>query len=230
MTSRGPAPGGATGATGDSGVADWLMDVGVPAWLVDPGGRLALVNSRAERLLGRDRESCLGKPCHLIVRGLNEAGRPLCEGGCCIRERARAGQAVVPTKVQIPQVGGEPRWVWILVVPLHIPGGCGPWIAHLVLDANRSHRFETYLLSALGKPGPQPIKVSVLSPREAEVLRLLSKNESQKRIAVSLSVSYVTVRNHVQHILQKLDVHSIQEAVALHLLSADSQAGDDSTP
>jgi len=31
-------------------------------------------------------------------------------------------------------------------------------------------------------------------------------------------VSYATARNHVQHILAKLEVHSTQEAVALFLV------------
>ena len=40
-------------------------------------------------------------------------------------------------------------------------------------------------------------------------------------IAARLHVSHATVRNHVQHILNKFGVHSIMEAVALYLLHVD---------
>jgi len=57
-----------------------------------------------------------------------------------------------------------------------------------------------------------------LTKREAEILRLLAEDPDLRKIAVSLHISYATVRNHVQHILGKLGVHSISEAVAYHIL------------
>ena len=42
---------------------------------------------------------------------------------------------------------------------------------------------------------------------------------SYDEIAEQLGVSYYTVRNHVQHVLGKMGVHSTLEAVALYLLS-----------
>jgi len=65
-------------------------------------------------------------------------------------------------------------------------------------------------------------KTSVLSrltPRENEVLHLLTEGLDGSAIAKSLFVSPATVRNHVQHILKKLEVHSRTEAVALALRS-----------
>ena len=52
-----------------------------------------------------------------------------------------------------------------------------------------------------------------LSPRELEVLRLLAGARSQSEIARALTVSVNTVRSHVKHIYDKLDVHSRHEAV-----------------
>lgn len=57
--------------------------------------------------------------------------------------------------------------------------------------------------------------VSLLTPRELEVLRCLMGGFSRKQIATSLAVSPNTVRTHVQRILQKLDVSSALMAVAL---------------
>jgi DNA-binding NarL/FixJ family response regulator len=53
-----------------------------------------------------------------------------------------------------------------------------------------------------------------LSPRELEVLELLTTGATNRSIADDLFLSVNTVRNHVQQILQKLDAHSKLEAVA----------------
>ena len=53
-----------------------------------------------------------------------------------------------------------------------------------------------------------------LTPREVEVLRLLSQGQTNPQIAQNLLVSRGTVKIHVQHVLRKLDVSSrVQAAV-----------------
>ena len=54
-----------------------------------------------------------------------------------------------------------------------------------------------------------------LTPRQAEVLRLLEHGRSTDQIAEELHLSRETVRNHIRHLLQALGVHSRLEAVAL---------------
>lgn len=54
-----------------------------------------------------------------------------------------------------------------------------------------------------------------LSPKENEVLKKLATGLSYKMIADELGVSYFTVNNHVKKIYEKLQVHSLGEAVAL---------------
>lgn len=53
-----------------------------------------------------------------------------------------------------------------------------------------------------------------LTPRQAEVLRLLEQGRSTKQIAQELHLSTETVKNHVRHLLRALGVHSRLEAVA----------------
>jgi DNA-binding NarL/FixJ family response regulator len=53
-----------------------------------------------------------------------------------------------------------------------------------------------------------------LSRRELEVLRLLAIGLNTRAAAERLHVSPATVRNHVQNLFAKLDVHSRLEAVA----------------
>jgi PAS domain S-box-containing protein len=64
----------------------------------------------------------------------------------------------------------------------------------------------------VSEPGPAH---HALTPRQAEVLRLLEHGRSTNQIAEELHLSRETVRNHIRHLLQALGVHSRLEAVAL---------------
>jgi DNA-binding NarL/FixJ family response regulator len=78
--------------------------------------------------------------------------------------------------------------------------------------------------SANGTSGAQPN----LSPREREILTLLTEGKTQKQIAASLVISPKTVATHIQHLLAKLGVNSRAQAVAaayrLGLVDADVEA------
>jgi DNA-binding NarL/FixJ family response regulator len=54
-----------------------------------------------------------------------------------------------------------------------------------------------------------------LTGREHEILALLVKGHTYKRIASELNLSYATVNRHVSNVYVKLRVHSVNEAVAL---------------
>ena len=57
--------------------------------------------------------------------------------------------------------------------------------------------------------------LELLTKREREILRLLSHGESNKTIAAALSISYDTVKQHVRHILNKLNMSSRVKAAVL---------------
>ena len=62
---------------------------------------------------------------------------------------------------------------------------------------------------------PAPPRADVnLTPREKEVLTALVDGLDYKQIAERLFISFDTVRNHLRHIYEKLQVHSKSEAVA----------------
>ena len=54
---------------------------------------------------------------------------------------------------------------------------------------------------------------SPLSPRETEVLQLLSKGKSYSMIADELFIDKETVRTHIKNIYLKLEVHSKAQAI-----------------
>lgn len=84
-------------------------------------------------------------------------------------------------------------------------------------------RLVTNRLSALGQraglassePGAAPAPLAGLTPRELEVLRLVSAGRSNKEIGEHLFISVKTASVHVSNILAKLQVSGRGEAAAL---------------
>ncbi len=72
-------------------------------------------------------------------------------------------------------------------------------------------------LSASLPADPSSGKLAKLTPREHEVLALLSKGYLDKEIANSLGISIWTVHGHVKNIFEKLNVHSRSGAVVKFL-------------
>jgi DNA-binding NarL/FixJ family response regulator len=54
----------------------------------------------------------------------------------------------------------------------------------------------------------------VVTEREAEILTWVQKGKSNREIGRTLGISPLTVKNHVQKILRKLEVHNRTQAVA----------------
>jgi FixJ family two-component response regulator len=71
--------------------------------------------------------------------------------------------------------------------------------------------------------------VSRLTPREREVFSLVIRGRLNKQIAHSLNTSERTIKAHRHSIMQKLEVHSVAEAVSiaerLGMLDAPENAG-----
>jgi len=72
-------------------------------------------------------------------------------------------------------------------------------------------------LSALLPSGPPFWKLAKLTPREHEILALLSKGDLVKEIADTVGISNWTVQGHVKSIFEKLKVHTRTEAVIKYL-------------
>ncbi len=107
-----------------------------------------------------------------------------------------------------------------------IEAGCSGYVTktnaveELVHAVRAAHAGEAVISPAmlarlLPKLRPQPARTGTdLTKREREVLSLLAEGLSNAAIAERLYVSLNTVRNHVQNILTKLQVHSKLEAVS----------------
>lgn len=81
------------------------------------------------------------------------------------------------------------------------------------------------------QPGQeQKSSLKLLTDREREILQLLARGESNKAIAQTLSISYDTVKQHVRHILNKLNLSSRVKAAVLFAVEQSAPNNDDVPP
>lgn len=79
--------------------------------------------------------------------------------------------------------------------------------------APMSAQIARKVVNAFQKPAPSYNDQSILSVREQEVLRLLSKGFLYKEIGDKLKISTGTVRQHIHKIYEKLHVQNRTEAL-----------------
>ena len=72
------------------------------------------------------------------------------------------------------------------------------------------------IAASLSQPSPSPGDANgILTSRESQVLQCFAQGMSRPEIAARLKISRATLRTHVQNILHKLDLHSIDHAASL---------------
>jgi DNA-binding CsgD family transcriptional regulator len=127
-----------------------------------------------------------------------------------------------------------------------LPDGLKRWVAHttktlfrqddvpappipLVIRKENSYLYirfipggkmadQDLLLLQERQPDPTYVAPSGLSYREAEVMMLVAKGRTNEEIGVILSCSPLTVKKHLEHIYEKLGVHTRTAAVASGLV------------
>lgn len=193
-----------------------LERAGDGAFVIGADGRIVLWNRAAERILGYPAREVLGRPCCDVFVGMDDSGNRLCYRGCHIMTLVGLGEPVQSFDMRTRARGGRAVWVniSILSVPARPDGAC---TIHLFRDVTATKELLTLVHERLAGPPPGGAPGSPgasLSRRELEVLRLMADGLSTSAAAERLHVSRATIRNHVQNILTKLDVHSRLEAVA----------------
>jgi len=112
--------------------------------------------------------------------------------------------------VVLPQDDGDPLDIELLSFLMPSGRHARRAVLHLVLaDMPRRTRAP----GAFDPDAWNAPRFSRLTPREREILSMLSRGAETRVIAAKLCISPTTVRNHVQHILNKLEVHGRLEAI-----------------
>jgi len=83
-----------------------------------------------------------------------------------------------------------------------------------ILDAIRRVSLgETYLPARIVQKVAEGMRKPELSPREIEVLQCVAAGKSNKEIGAQLFIAEGTVKTHVKHLLEKLDVFGRTAAI-----------------
>jgi PAS domain S-box-containing protein len=182
---------------------------------VDQQMRVVFWNLAAERIFGIDESAALGRRCDEIVSGFETTGVPLCVPGCRVVGCARRGHAAETYDLVRARTDGAQQWLNVGIIVLRGQRRHSTLTVHLVRDVTERRRVEREAAQVLvNLRGADALaEMPDITRREAEVLRLLACGLSNKTIAETLGISATTVRNHIEHLLAKLGVHSKLEAV-----------------
>ncbi len=207
-------------------VPQWVHSIDAAVWVTNEDGRIEYMNPPAGELLGTAPDSALGQRCCDVVAGVNASDAPVCSADCWVHRHAREGRKLGPVRMRVGPTSEERRWAHIQTMVDETDCGAHRWVVHLAMDVDRCQKMDAYLREVASRSSTAPRRPSPLSKRESEILVRLAEDRDAAAIARELHISYATVRNHIRNLLAKLGVHSILEAIALHLVEYEPEEED----
>jgi len=201
----------------------------LPAYGMDRNDRIVYWNDGAEKILGWKPEEVLGKACFDVLAGRDVFGNVYCSHDCGVVKTAAEGEDPRPFFLDVRKKGTGTVKIVVRTVALPETGPRFSCLMHFIeAEGETAEPIVKALRDSVREAGdpdappagpvaaPEPpISVSPLTAREREIVLLLSNGYAALNIAAKLNLSHATVRNHIQNVLRKLDVHSQVEAVAL---------------
>jgi PAS domain S-box-containing protein len=204
---------------GKKDILDVLAETADGAFALDRDARILLWNPAAERITGRAAAEVIGSPCCEVMQGRDLSGNTVCVPGCHIQAMSLRGALPASYDLLMLHASGKRLWLNISTILVHNDDGELNASVHLFRDVTSRRELAAHLKETLGQElrnvDAPPDRLEVLTPREREVLRLITRGLPATAIANRLSISRATVRNHTQNILSKLGVHSKLAAVAM---------------
>jgi DNA-binding CsgD family transcriptional regulator len=177
-------------------------------FVTDRNNRIVLWNKPLERLLGHQEEEVRGATCGAVLCGADRFGNRYCVDPCPVVQIANRGETIRRFELRIQTKAKTHIDVEVTILNLPAPPPYRFLLSHLVRPIER-----------VVEEAPRPAEVTDLrakrlTRREIEVLGMLANGLHIAEIGERCSISALTARNHVQNILDKLEVHSKSEAVA----------------
>ena len=183
------------------------------AFAVDRNGEIIAWNPAAENTFEFSESEALGQSCWELLSGQDIFGNPLCCQGCPIRASAFRNEPINRFQINFRTASNQRKHFSVSNLLLFNALGEGV-LVHLCTHMPQAGITVSTLKKPSANSPSMDFQYQELTDREIEVLTHLHKGETIKNIADTLNISPSTVRNHVQHILLKLRVHSRYQAVA----------------
>lgn len=203
-------------------VSQLLDGTGDAAFAVDERGDFCAWNRAAEQLLGYSSSVVLGKPCAPIIEGRSSLGKNICQERCGIIDCALRGQEISSFEMEIRTNTSRRIWARISVLVFRNDRTNHHLIAHIIHDITTAKRIgdlNTKLLRiaqeiATLPDGSEPLPPALpLTRKEKDVLQLVAQGRSSAAVASDLGITEATLRNHLNHINEKLQTHNRVEAI-----------------
>ncbi len=209
-----------------SGLLDALGRTGDAMIAIDGDLRVIGWNPAATELFGYEPQEVLGRPCWEVLEWSDRCGNGVCDECCSASEPGPEDEIVATRDVVGHDKDGRTMWLGATTIVPRAELRRDVRLVHLVREIAFPLELERIVSDRAERrsvePDPEAVaRLERLSNREWEVLCLLADGKSGREIAEALFLSPTTVRNHVQHILGKLEVHSRVEAVAMLLRQGD---------
>ncbi len=192
---------------------------------LDANQTITFWNQASENITGIPATHALGRCCHEVMKGHDLQGKPLCKCDCPLSSLTRGGPPPSALPMRIERTDGHK--VQLKVSTMLVPSSReGQWSIVHVMRHGRDHQpaalrqddadnsKDSTEIQPVGCQHQVPTGACLLTGREREVLRLLAHGVNVEAISEQLHLSIATVRNHIQRLMAKLDVHSRLEAVA----------------
>lgn len=193
-----------------------------PVFVTDRQNRIVFWNLSAERLLGYTADEVVGAPCAASLQGCDNYGNRYCAEECPITQTAKRGESVRQFGLRFRARDGHVLLMDISILHFAVHAPETFYLAHILkpsvaaipaprISDGPNEPPRSSLAAVRDSPDARARK---LTSREVEVLGMLAAGRTTPEIADRLHISALTARNHIQNILDKLELHSKAEAVA----------------
>jgi PAS domain S-box-containing protein len=186
-----------------------------------PSGEILFCNKAAETILEASAQQVVGQECREFFNGRDSNGNQLCQWPCPLKMSMSRGDLIQHFEMATRTRTGKPLWIDVSCVALPCDDNQPPTVVHLFRDVTSSHQLEVLVRQQLAQTQlttnektVSPVPIGELTRRELQIITLMRTGATTAAIAEQLFISKTTVRNHIQNIFSKLNVHSRLEAVA----------------
>jgi DNA-binding CsgD family transcriptional regulator len=199
-----------------------LVDSPDPVFVTDRHNRIVFWNRSVTRILGYTEEDVLGVSCAAVLHGTDVFGNRYCSDSCPVTQMAVRNETVRHFDLRLQTKDHRTILMDMSILNLAVKPPDHFLLVHVLRVSEKRDAAEHAPAEDSSPPSPPLVALHAspdararkLTAREVEVIGMLAAGHTTPDIASRLHISTLTARNHIQNILEKLEVHSKTEAVA----------------